>query len=175
MRPKVPQSRAADQGRYDPVIASLAVSEPFSEEDYAASLAAVLGHEVEVDATRLPEPCICLWLGFTGVDRIWCNQDCPGRLAMLTAHAVGHLILGHCGTVRDGGQFACVLTGAQLSHGEREHLASRLHDATEGFSRLFSDREEHDAADFAVALRERLEIAHGHESGELAASATCVG
>jgi hypothetical protein len=175
MRPKVPRSREASQGRYDPMIESLAASEPFSDEDYAASLAAALGQDVEFSITRLPDPCICLWLGFTGVDRIWCNQDCPGRPTMLTAHAVGHLILGHCGTVRDGGQFASVLSGAQLSHDEHERLASRLHDASEGFSRLFSDREEHDAAEFAVALHERLENAHGHETGELAASATCVG
>lgn len=175
MSSKVPRSREASQGRYDPMIASLAVSEPFSEEDYAASLAAALGQDVEIGPARLPEPCVCLWLGFTGIDRIWCNQNCPGRVALLTAHAVGHLLLGHCGMVRDGGQFACVLPGTRLSCGERERLASRLHDSSEPVSRLFSDQEERDATGFAVALRERLENPYPPQGGDLTAAAMCVG
>lgn len=161
--------------RYGPIIRSLTVNEPFSQEDYTASLAAALGQHVAFSPARLPEPCVCLWLGYTGVDRISCNRDCPGWPVVLTAHAVGHLIMGHCGTIRDGGQFACVLPGAQLSCCERERLASRLHDASDGVSRLFSDREEHDAAEFATALYERLENAGARITGDLITSATCVG
>jgi hypothetical protein len=129
---------------------------PFSRDEFMKNLSDVLAQRVEIVPMPLPEVCACLWLGFTGLDRIGFNPDWPGHELMLTAHAVGHLVLGHCGDVRDGGQFACLPVRPRLACCNHDRLRKLLHDPVERLSRLFSDREEQAAGAFADGLGERL-------------------
>ncbi len=62
---------------------------------------------MELASLVLPSACPSLWLGCTGVDRIGYNANWPEHEITLAGHTIGHLMLGHCGQVRDGGQFVC--------------------------------------------------------------------
>jgi hypothetical protein len=128
----------------------------FSRDEFINNLSAMLGQRVEIVPIRLPEVCACLWLGFTGLDRIGFNPDWPGHEFVLTAHAVGHLVLGHCGDVRDGGQFTCLPVRSRLTCCDHDHLRRLLHDPMERLSRLFSNGEEHAAGAFADGVGQRL-------------------
>jgi hypothetical protein len=138
---------------------------PFSRGEFMNNLRALLGQEVEIVPMHLPGPCSSLWLGFTGVDRIGFNPDWPGQEVTLTAHAIGHLALGHCGSTRDGGQFACVAAHTQLTCCDEDLLRRLLHDPAERLSRLFSDREEQAAGAFAAGLEQRLGRACAQQPG----------
>jgi hypothetical protein len=125
------------------------------------NLSATLGQRTEIVPLRLPQACAGLWLGYTGLDRIGFNQGWPHPARprdgiTLTAHAIGHLVLGHCGSPRDGGQFACLPARADLAREDREQLRRLLHDPVERPSRLFSDPEERAADSFAARLSDRL-------------------
>jgi hypothetical protein len=151
---------------------------PFCRDQFMENLAGMLGQNVEIAPMHLPEACACLWLGCTGLDRIGFNPDWPGHELALTAHAIGHLVLGHCGTVRDGGQFACLPAGSQLTGCDRDRLRRLLHDPEERLSRLFSDREEQAAETFATRLGERLGLPCRHHTGETCSPGdgfTCIG
>jgi hypothetical protein len=115
-----------------------------------------LGSVVESAPVHLPPACACLWLGFTGIDRIDYNPDWPGTAIEVVGHAFAHLMLGHCGEIRDGGQFACAVRGADMSSADLDLLLRRLHDPSEGVTRLFSDGEEHAAAGYARTLAGNL-------------------
>jgi hypothetical protein len=128
---------------------------PFFRDEFMRDLCGVLGQGVEIVPMRLPEMCACLWLGFTGLDRIGFNPDWPGQELTPTAHALGHLVLGHCGTVRDGGQFACVPARSRLTCCDHDRLRRLVHDPAERLSRKFSDGEERAARAFAVGLEYR--------------------
>jgi hypothetical protein len=134
---------------------------PFCRYQFMTNLSATLGQRTEIVPLRLPQTCACLWLGYTGLDRIGFNPDWPhpagpGDEITLTAHAIGHLVLGHCGSPRDGGQFACLPVRAELAPADRDQLRRLLHDPIERLSRLFSDAEEQDADTFAARLGDRL-------------------
>ncbi len=129
---------------------------PFCWDEFMKNLSGVLGQDVEILPMRLPDVCACLWLGFTGLDRIGFNPDWPGQELTLTAHAIGHLVLGHCGTVRDGGQFACLPARSRLTCCDHDRLRRLVHDPAERLSRQFSDGEERAAGIFAADLEERL-------------------
>jgi hypothetical protein len=128
---------------------------PFCRDEFLKNLSGVLGQRVEIVPMRLPEVCISLWLGFTGLDRVGFNPDWPGHELSLTAHAIGHLVLGQCGTVRDGGQFACLPVRSRLTCSDYDRLRDLLHDPAERLSRMFSDREEEAAEAFASGLGEQ--------------------
>lgn len=122
-----------------------------------SELGASLGGFVKIEPVTLPSACSCLWLGYTGTDRILVNPDWPGTAVAVTGHALGHLVLGHCGQVRDGGQFACAVRGANMATTDLDRLKRLLHDPAEGVSRLFSDGEEQAATDYARDLAARLD------------------
>lgn len=129
---------------------------PFCRDEFMKNLSGVLGQDVEIVPMRLPEVCACLWLGFTGLDRIGFNPDWPGQELTLAAHAIGHLVLGHCGAVRDGGQFVCLPARSRLTCCDHDRLRQLVHDPAERLSRKFSDGEEQAAGAFAACLEERL-------------------
>src|SRR5271154_5471625 len=95
-----------------------------SREEFIRNLSGMLGQRIEIVPMRLPDACACLWLGFTGLDRIGFNPDWPGHELTLTAHAIGPLVLGHCGAVRDGGQFACLPVRSRLACCDHDGLRS---------------------------------------------------
>jgi hypothetical protein len=137
--------------RCQDLIGSLQLPGQYDGEQFTRALAQRAGNRVELLPLRLPDACAALWLGFTGVDRIGYNQDWPQHEIALAGHAIGHLLLGHCGEVRDGGQFAC--TAGCLDADDRRQLRRYLHDpADDRISRLFSDGEEHQATVFAQEL-----------------------
>jgi hypothetical protein len=143
-----------------------------------ANLSGMLGQNVEIVPMHLPEVCACLWLGCTGLDRIGWNPEWPGHELTLTAHAIGHLVLGHCGTVRDGGQFACLPTHSGLTGREHDQLCRFLNDPLERLSRLFSDREERAAETFAARLADQLGLPCGQHpagTGGPGDGFTCIG
>ncbi|HXL95693.1 MAG TPA: hypothetical protein VN969_42780 [Streptosporangiaceae bacterium] len=138
----------------------------FCRDQFMEKLSGMLGQGVEIVPMHLPEVCACLWLGCTGLDRIGFNPDWPGHDLTLTAHAIGHLVLGHCGPVRDGGQFACLPAHAGLTDRDHDHLRRFVNDPVERLSRLFSDREEKAAETFAARLGDRLGLPGGqHPAG----------
>jgi hypothetical protein len=159
-------------------IGSQSAADPFCWNEFMKDLSGVLGRGVEIVPMRLPEVCACLWLGFTGLDRIGFNPDWPGRELTLTGHAIGHLVLGHCGTVRDGGQFACLPVRSRLTCCAHDQLRRLAHNPAERLSRTFSDREEQAAGAFAAGLEERLGPACGQRPGGICypgTGFTCIG
>jgi hypothetical protein len=105
---EVSKMKSGHQADTAPTTGSQDAAGPFNRVEFMKNLSATLGQRVQIVPMCLPDVCACLWLGFAGLDRIWFNPDWPGHELTLTAHAIGHLALGHCGTVRDGGQFACL-------------------------------------------------------------------
>ncbi|MBV9450755.1 MAG: hypothetical protein JO345_33180 [Streptosporangiaceae bacterium] len=139
------------------LVGSLGLRAPYDRQMFSAVLGKFLGSTVRIVPLRLPVGCASVWLGFTGVDRIGCNTGWPGHEIDLTGHAIGHLVLGHCGDTRDGGQFAC--TVPSLSEDDRRSLSRFMHESAEGgVSRLFSDGEERAAAVYSRVLCESLGI-----------------
>jgi hypothetical protein len=136
------------------LVALLAPPIPYQREPLTASLGRLLGSTVQLSPLRLPLACSSLWLGFTGADRVGYNPDWPDHEIGLAGHTIGHLMLGHCGDVRDGGQFAC--TAGSLDDDDRRRLCRLLHDPDGGESRLFSDIEERAASVFSRVLAEQL-------------------
>ena len=134
---------------------------PSGRSEFIKDLSDMLGQRVEIIPMRLPAACTCLWLGFTGLDRIGFNAEWPGHEFTLTAHAIGHLALGHCGIVRDSGQFACLPIRSRPTCLDHDRLRSLLHDPAERLCRMFSDREEDAARVFALGLDKRLDRACG--------------
>jgi len=112
------------------LVGSLGLRAPYDRQMFSAVLGKFLGSTVRIVPLRLPVGCASVWLGFTGVDRIGCNTGWPGHEIDLTGHAIGHLVLGHCGDTRDGGQFAC--TVPSLSEDDRRSLSRFMHESAEG-------------------------------------------
>lgn len=69
------------------------------------ALLSVLGGDVRLVPADLPSGCSAAWLGGPGTD--WIAHASDASAAAAVAHVAGHLILLHCGRVRDGGRFAC--------------------------------------------------------------------
>src|ERR1700677_5123582 len=84
------------------VVACLDLPGPYDQEGLSAVLGRLIGGTVRMVAVQLPAPCTAVWLGCTGSDRIGYNQDWPEHEISLAGHTIGHLVLGHCGPVRDG-------------------------------------------------------------------------
>ncbi|HXL93570.1 MAG TPA: hypothetical protein VN969_31955 [Streptosporangiaceae bacterium] len=147
------------------VVACLDLPGPYDQEGLSAVLGRLIGGTVRMVAVQLPAPCTAVWLGCTGSDRIGYNQDWPEHEISLAGHTIGHLVLGHCGPVRDGGQLAC--TAARLDADDRRILGRSLHEPVEyGISRLFSDGEEHMASVFAQVLADKLGISYSRRCAE---------
>jgi hypothetical protein len=108
------------------VVASLDLSGPYDQERLSTALGRQIGGTVRMVPVQLPAPCTAVWLGCTGSGRIGCNQDWPEHEVSLAGHAIGHLVLGHCGRVRDSGQLAC--TAARLDADDRRILGRCLHE-----------------------------------------------
>lgn len=160
--------------RCQELIKALRIPRACGTEEFTASVGRRAGSKVRLVPLQLPEACTALWLGTTGSDRVGYNGDWPVHEINLTGHAFGHLILGHCGEARDGGQFVC--TAGRLGVEDLRTLGRHLHDPA--VSRLFSDGEEHAAAVFAHVLAEWLGIRSGQlDAGNVASPAalTCVG
>jgi hypothetical protein len=155
-----PDTRYARIGeRCEELAALLRLRAPYQRQMFSAVLGGILGSTVRIVPLQLPVDCTSVWLGFTGIDRIGCNIDWPEHEIDLAGHAIGHLVLGHCGDARDGGQFAC--TTQTLGEDDRRRLGRFMHEPAEGgVSRMFSDGEERAAAMFSRALGESLGIRH---------------
>jgi len=134
------------------VLANLKLSRTCGTDEFTDAVSRCTRSKVRLVPLQLPQACTALWLGDTGADRIGYNQEWPAHVISLAAHAVGHLALGHCDQVRDGGQFACTVD--KLGPDDRCLLGRHLHDPA--ISRLFSDGEECEAAMFAHALADWL-------------------
>lgn len=144
--------------------------------DMLSLLERYLGQSVELVRMRMPSAVACIWLGFPGLDRLGYNSEWSMPSIKLTAHAIGHLSSGHCGEVRDGGQFACISAPDSLSDPERRRLLRLLRDVDGGASRLFSDREEDQAELFAYQLWREMGIApHTPGAQECRVRLTCIG
>lgn len=75
-------------------------------EKFQAVLKAAVQREVELIPMDLPRECPAAWVG--GVTSDCIGYPVNGRVMLeAAAHAVGHLVLLHCGRVRDGGRFVC--------------------------------------------------------------------
>jgi hypothetical protein len=98
------------QERVRAIIGDPSSADEFTVAKFRTKLEKFLGNDVQIVAMRLPFGCAALWTGLTAADRFAFNLYWPVRAVEMVAHAAGHLLLGHCGKVRDAGQFACVLT-----------------------------------------------------------------
>jgi hypothetical protein len=157
------------RGHCQELLATLRLPRTCGTEEFACAMGRHTGSSVRLMPLRLPETCPALWLGDTGADRVGYNQDWPAHAISLAGHAVGHLALGHCDQIRDGGQFAC--TVAKLGEDDRRLLGRHLHDPE--VSRLFSDGEEYAATVFTHVLAEWIGIKNAHPDGHI--TLTCVG
>lgn len=129
----------------------------FTVAKFRTKLEKFLGNDVQIVAMRLPFGCAALWTGMTATDRFAFNLYWPVRAVELIAHAVGHLLLGHCGQVRDGGQLACILTDPrELDRVEQGRIADLLSETDCGPERLFDDEAEQAAEEFAARLMDRI-------------------
>jgi hypothetical protein len=130
-------------------------------------LSRCLGTDVRIAARRLPDACASLWTGLEQADQIDFNANWPMPEVERIAHTAGHLLLGHCGQVRDGGRFACVVEDGPAV---REHVRAVLPDREpQTPQRIFSDLEERQAETFAELLLTRF----GH--ARRAAAFACIG
>jgi hypothetical protein len=136
------------------LVALLPSPDPYHRERFTAGLGRLLGGTVKMVPLGLPMACSSLWLGLRGADRIGYNADWPEHEIELAGHVIGHLMLGHCGDVRDGGQFVCM--AGSLGDDDSSRLCRLLHDPDIGVSRLFSDFEERAATVFSRVLAEHL-------------------
>lgn len=157
--------REAAEAVSDPAIAV-----PASIHQFREGLARCLGTDVQIVPGRLPSVCASLWAGLEQAERIEFNPRWPAHVTELVAHAAGHLLLGHCGQVRDGGQFASLL-GRGFDPVVRGRVQAVLPDPEFAPEPIFSDRQEHQAEDFASGLLDRL----GHARTLTAPVFTCIG
>jgi hypothetical protein len=157
------------RGHCQELMAALRLPRTCGTEEFAGAMGRHTGSSMRLMPLRLPEACPALWLGDIGADRVGYNQDWPAHVLSLAGHAVGHLALGHCDQMRDGGQFAC--TVGELGMDDRRLLGRHLYDPE--VSRLFSDSEEYAATVFTHVLAEWIGIKNGHPDGDIAL--TCVG
>jgi len=158
------------------LVALLPLPDPYHRERFTAGLGRLLKGTVELVPLGLPMACSSLWLGFTGADRIGYNADWPEHEIELAGHVIGHLILGHCGEVRDGGQFVCV--AGSIGDDDRSRLCRLLDDPDVGVSRLFSDFEEDAATVFSRVLAEHLGLQQAQPGADgyyIAGPLMCVG
>ena len=165
------QTRSAQvRGHCQELVAAMRLPRTCGTEEFAYVVGRHTRSKMRLVPLRLPRTCTALWLGYTGADRVGYNQDWPAHVFSLAGHAVGHLALGHCDQVRDGGQFAC--TVGRLGTDDRCLLGRHLHDPA--VSRLFSNGEEYAATVFANVIAEWLGIRNGRPDGDDVAL-TCVG
>jgi hypothetical protein len=131
---------------------------------------------VTIVPVRLPPAVACMWLGYEKAEYIGYNQDWPVPAIEMIAHTTGHLVLQHCGTVRDCGQFAYALASG-LDPVTRDQLRAILHDPDATPGRLFTAAEEHEAEHFATVhldhLGEPTTLARQRQGEDLAF--VCVG
>lgn len=146
---------------------------------FGAILGEFLHREVLIEPVHLPHAVACIWLGYENTEYLGYNQDWPVPAIELIAHATGHLSLGHCGSVRDCGQFACVLAPG-IAPAAREEIRGLLHDSETTPERGFTDLQEHEADYFAALHLEHLKqpghpaTASGQDEGDDLAF-VCVG
>jgi hypothetical protein len=145
-------------------------------EQFGAILGEFLHRDVTVEPTNLPHAVACIWLGYENAEYLGYNQDWPVPAIELIAHATGHLSLGHCGSVRDCGQFACALA-PRIDPTAREEIRAFLHDPEAILERGFTELQEHEADYFATVHIERLSrpTAAGHLGEGKDLAFVCVG
>jgi hypothetical protein len=142
-------------------------------EQFGAILGEFLHREVLIEPVHMPHAVACIWLGHEKTEYLGYNQDWPVPTIELIAHATGHLALGHCGSVRDCGQFACALAPG-IDPIALEEIRTLLHDPETIPERGFTDLQEHEADYFAAVHLEPLGLpASQHEGTDLAF--VCVG
>jgi hypothetical protein len=153
---------------------------PGSPESKLKQFGTVLGEflhrDVIISPVHLPHGVACIWLGYENAEDLGYNQDWPVPAIELIAHATGHLALGHCGGVRDCGQFASALASG-IDPVAREEIRSLFHEPGEAPDRRFTDLQEHEADYFATVHLDRLgqtaSVIGWHESVDQAF--VCVG
>lgn len=69
-------------------------------------LQAAVQRDIRLTPMNLPQECAAAWVGGITSDYIGYPQNSEVPLEAI-AHAVGHLVLLHCGRIRDGGRFVC--------------------------------------------------------------------
>lgn len=75
-------------------------------EQFEAALHTAVQSDIRLVPMDLPKECPAAWVGDVTADFIGYPQN--GHVTLeAVAHAVGHLLLLHCGRIRDGGRFAC--------------------------------------------------------------------
>jgi hypothetical protein len=122
---------------------------------FGTILGEFLHRDVTIEPVHLPQAIACIWLGYENAEYLGYNQDWPVPAIKLIAHATGHLALGHCGSVRDCGQFASALTPG-IDPVACDEIRALLHDPEEAPDRRFTDLQEHEADYFATVHLDRL-------------------
>jgi hypothetical protein len=159
--------------RYHEIIESLDPGMPDLPQ-IQARLAAVLGRDVVIAPRRLPRPCANIWARHQDVEHIGYNRDWPIPVIEVIAHTVGHLIQGHCETVRADGRLACLRTrSVRRVTRSQVRVALRGPDAVP--RPLFDGAAERDAEHFAVTLLDRLGYRGTADCSGPVPAFTCVG
>lgn len=127
-------------------------------EQFGTILGEFLHRDMTIEPVQLPQAVACVWLGYEHAEYLGYNQDWPVPAIELIAHATGHLSLGHCGNVRDCGQFASALAPG-IDPIAREDIRSLFHDPEPTPQRGFTDIQEYDADYFAAVHLDRLGLA----------------
>jgi hypothetical protein len=140
-----------DQSR----IEALPKSSMFQLEQFGVMLGKFLHRDVTIRPAQLPHAVACIWLGYDNAEYLGYNQDWPVPAIELIMHATGHLALGHCGSVRDCGQFASALAPG-IHPIARDQIRALLHDPEEAPDRRFTGLQEHEADYFATVHLDRL-------------------
>jgi hypothetical protein len=118
----------AGRGTYPDTTAitdALVATFPFDAEALATAVTERLGQPVQIIPRWLPVDSARKWTGPVDEDVIVYNADRPELAVAPTGHAVGHLLLGHCGQVRESCQFASIASTAMRSRkdaGEQRRL-----------------------------------------------------
>lgn len=103
--------------------------------------------------TDLPPGCSAAWFG--GVKSDWIGYPRRQMAASAVAHVAAHLILLHCGSVRDGGRFVCMDTQGMLWAARCRIHAFLGQDDDEVPGPLFTSEEEQEADELAAVLLAR--------------------
>lgn len=115
-------------------------------------LQAAVQRDVRLIPMNLPQGCPAAWVGGIASDYIGYPRN--GQVTLdAVVHTAGHLVLLHCGRIRDGGRFVC--TKAHDQQAFLRVLPMFIEQVGELPHPLFSDDEERAADETAAALLAR--------------------